>query len=69
MVVLLLSRAETESLLDLDALRHSLRGAMEDVTAGAGRCLHGSLRWCPAEDCWLRCRPTFPRVRGWLRSW
>jgi ornithine cyclodeaminase len=35
-VVLLLSRAETESLLDLDALRHSLRGAMEDVTAGRG---------------------------------
>ena len=36
MVVLLLSRAETESLLDLDALRDSLRGAMEDVTAGRG---------------------------------
>lgn len=36
MVVLLLSRAETESLLDLDALRDSLRGTMEDVTAGRG---------------------------------
>jgi alanine dehydrogenase len=35
-LVLVLSRTETESLLDLDALRHALRGAMEDVSAGRG---------------------------------
>jgi alanine dehydrogenase len=34
--VLVLTRSETESLLDLDALRHALRGAMEDVSAGRG---------------------------------
>ena len=34
--VLVLSRTETESLLDLDALRRALRGAMEDVSAGRG---------------------------------
>ena len=32
--VILLSRTETESLLDLDALREALRGAMQDVSAG-----------------------------------
>ncbi len=31
--MLVLSRTETERLLDLDALRHSLRGAMQDVSA------------------------------------
>lgn len=30
----MLSRTETESLLDLDALRHALRSAMADVSAG-----------------------------------
>ncbi len=35
-VVLVLSRTQTESLLDLDALRHALRAAMEDVSAGRG---------------------------------
>ena len=34
MLVLVLSRTETESLLDLDALRHALRAAMADVSAG-----------------------------------
>ena len=34
--MLLLSRVETESLMDLDALRYALRGAMEDVSAGRG---------------------------------
>ena len=34
MIVLVLSRTETESLLDLDALRHALRAAMADVSAG-----------------------------------
>jgi alanine dehydrogenase len=33
-LVLVLSRAQTESLLDLDALRRALRTAMEDVSAG-----------------------------------
>ena len=32
-LVLVLSRTETERLLDLDALRHSLREAMQDVSA------------------------------------
>ncbi|QNN51632.1 ornithine cyclodeaminase family protein [Nocardioides mesophilus] len=32
--MLVLSRTETESLLDLDALRHALRAAMTDVSAG-----------------------------------
>jgi alanine dehydrogenase len=32
--VLVLSRTETESLLDLDALRHAVRAAMADVSAG-----------------------------------
>jgi ornithine cyclodeaminase/alanine dehydrogenase-like protein (mu-crystallin family) len=34
--VLVLSRTETESLLDLDGLRHALRAAMVDVSAGRG---------------------------------
>ncbi|MEP6760842.1 MAG: ornithine cyclodeaminase family protein [Sporichthyaceae bacterium] len=34
--MLILNRSETESLLDLDALRYALRGAMEDVSAGRG---------------------------------
>ena len=34
MPVLLLSHTETESLLDLDALRQALRAAMADVSAG-----------------------------------
>lgn len=34
MRVLVLSRTETESLLDLDALRHALRAAMTDLSAG-----------------------------------
>lgn len=34
MLVLVLSHTETESLLDLDALRHALRATMEDVSAG-----------------------------------
>jgi len=33
-LVLVLSHTETESLLDLDALRHALRATMEDVSAG-----------------------------------
>lgn len=33
-LVLILSRRETESLLELDALRHALRAAMQDVSAG-----------------------------------
>ena len=36
MTVLVLSRTQTESLLDLDALRDALRDAMEDVSAGRG---------------------------------
>jgi ornithine cyclodeaminase len=35
-LVLVLSRTQTESLLDLDALRHALRTAMEEVSAGRG---------------------------------
>ncbi len=34
MLVLVLSRTDTESLLDLDALRDALRPAMEDVSSG-----------------------------------
>jgi ornithine cyclodeaminase len=34
--VLVLNRTETESLLDLDALRQALRVAMEDLSAGRG---------------------------------
>ncbi len=34
--MLIVNRSETESLLDLDALRNALRGAMEDVSAGRG---------------------------------
>ena len=34
MLVLVLSRTQTESLLDRDALRHALRPAMADVSAG-----------------------------------
>jgi alanine dehydrogenase len=35
-IVLVLTRAETESLLDPDALRGALRGAMQDVSTGKG---------------------------------
>ena len=36
MPVLVLSRTQIESVLDLDGLRHALRAGMEDVSAGRG---------------------------------